>query len=137
MRTRRLSAVLAALSIPLLGGGAFAVASAVSTQPRPQVIIPSRTSSDSPASGRGHDDPANHDANHAANHDAKDDHGKDKPGLTTSSSDDPTGHDRSTTTVDDHGHDAATATTTPDDHGHDGTPVTTPDDHGGNSGRGH
>jgi hypothetical protein len=128
MRTRRLSAVLAALSIPLLGGGAFAVAGAVSTQPKPQVIIPSRTSSVSSTSARGHDDPATHDAN--------DDHGKDKSGPTTSNSpgDDPAGHDRSATTVDDHGHDGTTGTTTPDDHGHDGTPVTTgttiPDDHG-------
>jgi hypothetical protein len=120
MRIPRISAALAAaLSIPLLAGGAFAVAGSVSTPPRPQIVIPARTSSvtsdRSHLSGPGKDD--------KPGHDAKDDHGKGRKSVTTpaKSSDDPAGHDA----TDDHGNDAVTGTTTPDDHAH-----------GGNSGHG-
>ena len=44
MRTRRVSLLLAAVSIPLLATAAFAVAGSVSTKPGPQVIIPDRAS---------------------------------------------------------------------------------------------
>jgi hypothetical protein len=157
MRIPRISAALAAaLSIPLLAGGAFAVASSVSTQPRPQIVIPARTSSvttdHSSRSGPGKDD--------KPGLNAKDDHGKDSKSVTTpaKSSDDPAGHDATddhgndavtgtttpddhavtgTTTPDDHGTDSTTSTSTPDDHGKDSTTgTTTPDDHGGNSGHG-
>jgi hypothetical protein len=122
MRIPRISAALAAaLSIPLLAGGAFAVAGSVSTPPRPQIVIPARTSSVTSTSDRSHlsgpgkDDKPGHDAN--------DDHGKGSKSVTTpaKSSDDPAGHDAN----DDHGNDAVTGTTTPDDHAH-----------GGNSGHG-
>ena len=133
MRTRRISAVLAALSVSLLGGGAIAVASAVSSTPGPQVVIPARNGSDAKASSKsmstkpqpttrtaGSDDPANHDLGDdstkaapkpqpttmPANHDLGDDHSTDVPG---------------TTTPDDSGHDGTTPTTVVDDNGGHGT----------------
>jgi hypothetical protein len=147
MRTRRFSVALAALSIPLLAGSAFAVANSVSTTPGPQVIIPSRTSSNTPTTARhanrgpgnansvgttsttaddnGHDGPG---------HDANDDRGHDGTTVTTTPDDrgdDGPGHDAN----DDRGHDGTTpttVTTTPDDHGHDG-----PGHDGGDDGSGH
>ncbi|MDQ1466712.1 MAG: hypothetical protein QOH10_1127 [Actinomycetota bacterium] len=118
MRTPRVSVFLAALSIPLLAAGAFAVAGAVSTNPKPQVVIPAKTSSSIPTT-----------AAHGSGHDRADDRADDR----SKSADDPAGHDAtSTTTPDDHGRDSGTSTTTPDDHGGDSaTSTTTPDDHGG------
>ena len=137
MRTRRFSVALAALSIPLLAGSAFAVANSVSTTPGPQVIIPSRTSANSPTTAhqarhRGTDERAGHDTtttgtapddhgNDGAGHDVNDDRGHDGTTSTTVSNDGP-GHDVN----DDHGDDGTTSTTmttttTPDNSGHDGT----------------
>jgi hypothetical protein len=152
MRTRRISAVLAALSVSLLGGGAIAVASAVSSTPGPQVVIPARNGSDAKASSKststkpaGSDDPANHDrgddstkavpkpqpttrpagSDDPANHDVGDDHSTDVPG---------------TTTPDDGSHDGTTPTTVVDDNGghgtDDGAGHDVGDDHGGTSGSG-
>src|SRR5450755_3377734 len=143
MRTRRFSVALAALSIPLLAGSAFAVANSVSTTPGPQVIIPSRTSSNTPTTAR-HANRGPGNANSVGmTSTTADDNGHDVPGH------DVPGHDAN----DDRGHEGTTVTTTPDrhgndgpghhandDHGHDGTTTTTvtttPDDHG-HDGPGH
>jgi hypothetical protein len=149
MRTRRFSVALAALSIPFLAGSAFAVANSVSSTPGPQVIIPSRTSSNTPTTaqhasrGTGKDDPAGHDTTadtkarttagttpddhgrDVAGHDATDDQGHDAT-TPTSVSDDGPGHDAN----DDQGQDGTTTTTVtmPDSNDHDGTGDNAPDD---------
>ena len=140
MRTRRFSVALAALSIPLLAGSAFAVANSVSTTPGPQVIIPSRTSAHTAKTAHhANRVPANATVNVNATSTTVDDHGNDGPGHDAN---DDRGHDATTSTTvtttpgangndgpghdlgDDHGDDGTvttTATTTPDDHGNDGS----------------
>jgi hypothetical protein len=137
--TRRLSAALAALSIPLLAGGAFAVADSVSTRPGPQVILPSRTAAVTPTSPRSAhraEPDANHDANEANdadNHDANDHQVGTTPTTVDdrhdqAGSDDPAGHeadddrDATTPTTLEDRHDDVTTTTTArgdDGSGHD------------------
>jgi hypothetical protein len=133
MRIPRLPAVLALASIPVLAGGAIAVADSVSTHPGPQVIIPSTTST--AAHRRGADDPANHDANDdrgndGAGHDANDDRGNDGAGHDVGDD-----HGRAGTTVTT-GTSPTTVTTAPDDHGNDGPGHDGGDDHGGGPGPG-
>jgi hypothetical protein len=82
MRTRRISGALAALSIPLLAGGAIAVASAVSSTPGPQVVIPAKTSSVTKTT--------------------VDDHRKDTP-ATSNKKPTTNTHGTTPTTIDDHG----------------------------------
>src|SRR5581483_10477575 len=86
MRTKPLASVLIALSVPALGGAAYAVTQSINTRPEPTVVLPNTTTS-TPEHHRGH---------------------------TTATTADHRGDDRLVvpTTVDDRGHDG----TTVDDH---------------------
>jgi hypothetical protein len=95
MRFRPPAFVAVTLSALVLGGGAYAAASSIDTQPAPKVVVPNAPASNSSAGhlSRGADDPATHDINDdkgglrptthnddPATHDINDDHGRDGRG---------------------------------------------------------
>jgi uncharacterized membrane protein YgcG len=104
MRLRIPTTVAVAASTLVLGGVAYAAASSIGTNPAPQTVIDTPSSSSTPAShsvpakARTSDDPATHDANDdkgglrspgvsddPASHDANDDHGGNRSGSSGSS----------------------------------------------------
>jgi hypothetical protein len=125
VQKRFVTLALGVLSIPMLGGVAYAAAHSISDRPSPQVVIPAS----SRTSAGGADDPASHEANHAQGTDDSGNHLARTTATTavnppTRASDDGPNHD----VGDDHGG-AATAGPTTTVAGHD-----VGDDHGGSSG---
>src|SRR5689334_19529992 len=120
MMKRPLAAALIALSVPALGGAAYAVTQSVSTRPASEVVIPNGPTTTTAHAAKAKvthatDDPANHDAK-----DVNDDRGNDAVKAN------PPG------TVDDHGNDGANHDVN-DDRGNDVNepePNDVNDDHG-------
>ena len=104
MFKRSLTTALVAISVPLLGGVAIAVANGVDTTPAPvSVTNPTADDNGGLRGGHGADDPASHDANDdngvddPATHDINDDNGVDDPAThdinDDNGVDDPATHD--------------------------------------------
>jgi hypothetical protein len=141
MRLRPPTFVAVSLVAVVLGGGAYAAASSIDTQPAPKVVVPSSPSpqvqSTPAADDKGglrspgvSDDPANHDAtddkgglrspgvsDDPASHDATDDKGGLRsPGAT----DDPASHDATDDKGGKSGHDGSDDSTSSSGHGGSG-----------------
>jgi hypothetical protein len=121
MKKRLVTVVFTMLSIPALGGVAYAASQSVSDSPRPQVIIPASAAhspGDNPATHDGRDDHGIDTATSTtvsppgapAKHDVRDDNGVDAvTGTSVATDDNPATHD----VGDDNGVDAVTGTSVP------------------------
>ncbi|MCU1426521.1 MAG: hypothetical protein JWL83_521 [Actinomycetia bacterium] len=137
MRKHPFATLLVALSVPVLGGAAYAVTQHVNTRPASTVVIPPVTVSTPARHHKTTPTSVDDRLTRATTPTSFDDHGNHSGSATTPTSVDDHGGNRGTTptSIDDHGGNATTPTSV-DDHGGSATTPTSIDDHGGSRGGG-